>query len=72
MVFFPVSAHIVLVTDESIPPDIPIIKESDQLPEYDVAVITELSNIDQTIEDAYKAIDDRNKILIPKILGFKR
>ena len=52
--------------------NIPIIKESDQLPEYDVAVITELSNIDQTIEDAYKAIDDRNKILIPKILGFKR
>ena len=44
--------------------NIPIIKESDQLPEYDVAVITELSNIDQTIEVAYKAIDDRNKILI--------
>ena len=35
--------------------NIPIIKESDQLPEYDVAVISELSNIDQTIEDAYKA-----------------
>ena len=32
--------------------------------------IEKISN--QTIEDAYKAIDDRNKILIPKILGFKR
>jgi len=31
MVFFPVSAHIVLVTDESIPPDIPMTREAGSL-----------------------------------------
>jgi hypothetical protein len=31
IVFFPVSAEIVLVTDESIPPEIPITKESGSL-----------------------------------------
>ena len=43
-----------------------------ELPEFDVAVITELSNIEQVVDDTYEAIDDRNKILIPKILGYKK
>ena len=50
----------------------PVIKKMFELPEFDVAVITELSNIEQVVDDTYEAIDDRNKILIPKILGYKK
>jgi DNA-binding MarR family transcriptional regulator len=49
----------------------PVINNPIELPEFDVAVITELSNIESIIDDAHKVIEDKNKILIPEILGVR-